>query len=358
MHPFDDVPTWAKNYVGWAYEKGYTEGISPTKFGSDNMIAKSYLTLVLRSLGYDDSDGDFSWDQALVFANEKELISNDELAIYNKNLFVRDYVSKISYNALTTSTKNGTRLCDKLLEQGSVSKDSLLTIGVAFEEDVSNFSDLVELSIDDGLYFYNRGESYQDNILSIDFFINRGELPEAVRDFVNISFPRWPKTMGSIEQLYIEDHKAEHFKGDLYNSAGYSGSVDENFEENINVLFLFNSLGEAIAYHEFDASNINIHLEKLIDIDIEFTGTYTTDYIYESFHIKKYDGGVEDQSYNLTNVSVSYSYSDLEKDKNNVRIATYKNVFKANEDVTFEVESISPDIKVIGSSTSPNSFSK
>ncbi len=50
QHPFTDVPSWANGYVGWAYEKGYTKGISSNQFGTGNMDAKSYLTLDAKSL--------------------------------------------------------------------------------------------------------------------------------------------------------------------------------------------------------------------------------------------------------------------------------------------------------------------
>ena len=32
--PFTDVPDWAQSYVGYAYAKGYTTGVEPTRFGS------------------------------------------------------------------------------------------------------------------------------------------------------------------------------------------------------------------------------------------------------------------------------------------------------------------------------------
>ena len=60
-HPFGDVPGWANNYVGYAYEKGLTNGISETEFGTGNATIQMYLTFVLRSLDYTDKNGeDFS----------------------------------------------------------------------------------------------------------------------------------------------------------------------------------------------------------------------------------------------------------------------------------------------------------
>lgn len=53
--PFTYVPDWAAPYVGYCYENGIANGTSAITFGSnDNMTAAQYLTLVLRTLGYDD----------------------------------------------------------------------------------------------------------------------------------------------------------------------------------------------------------------------------------------------------------------------------------------------------------------
>lgn len=62
--PFTDVPEWAQPYVGYAYEKGLTNGTGETTFSADKTLsATEYLTLVLRALGY-DSASDFAWDSA------------------------------------------------------------------------------------------------------------------------------------------------------------------------------------------------------------------------------------------------------------------------------------------------------
>ena len=48
--PFQDVPDWAAPYVGYAYEKGLTNGKSETRFDPDSTIrASEYLTFVLRA---------------------------------------------------------------------------------------------------------------------------------------------------------------------------------------------------------------------------------------------------------------------------------------------------------------------
>ena len=59
--PFTDVPDWAQSYVGYAYAKGYTTGVEPTRFGSSTPVSTAqFLTLLLRALGYEDGK-DFTW---------------------------------------------------------------------------------------------------------------------------------------------------------------------------------------------------------------------------------------------------------------------------------------------------------
>ncbi|MDD3323360.1 MAG: hypothetical protein PHS59_18140, partial [Paludibacter sp.] len=72
---FTDVPNWAKYYVEYAYSKGYSYGVSYTEFGaSDKTTAAQYITLVLRSLGYDGSRDGYTWDNPFAFAETIGLI--------------------------------------------------------------------------------------------------------------------------------------------------------------------------------------------------------------------------------------------------------------------------------------------
>ena len=61
-HPFTDVPSWADRYVAYAYEKGYTSGVSENLFGSQKTLTlNDYMTFLLRALEYNDKNGDFTW---------------------------------------------------------------------------------------------------------------------------------------------------------------------------------------------------------------------------------------------------------------------------------------------------------
>lgn len=105
--PFTDVPEWAKPYVGYCYSNGISKGVSATSFGSNNdMSASQYITLVLRTLGYNDAAGDFSWDKAPAKALEIGLIGQSCYTQYTTtDLFLRDNAAVIAYNALSQKLK-------------------------------------------------------------------------------------------------------------------------------------------------------------------------------------------------------------------------------------------------------------
>lgn len=55
-HPFRDT-SWAEHYIGYAYENGISNGVSPTAFGTEDPIETAqFLTLVLRAMGYSEVD--------------------------------------------------------------------------------------------------------------------------------------------------------------------------------------------------------------------------------------------------------------------------------------------------------------
>ncbi|MCT4686585.1 hypothetical protein [Vallitalea sp.] len=93
------------------------------------MSAKSYATLMLRALGYNDKNGDFNWSTALETAKEKEILSENEYNLLKDKQFLRDDMVSLSYNTLTVKIKdnNDKSLIDKLIEEEVVQKD----IGVA-----------------------------------------------------------------------------------------------------------------------------------------------------------------------------------------------------------------------------------
>jgi len=133
---FTDVPQWGRGYVNYAYKNGLTNGIGSNLFGSQDKInGKSYVTFLLRALGYDDSgeSKDFSWSGAVDFARSIGLLDEELYFRITNNPFIRDHVAKASYNALLQPLKDGSRtLLDKLVDSGAITEEqarSLTRIG-------------------------------------------------------------------------------------------------------------------------------------------------------------------------------------------------------------------------------------
>lgn len=125
-HTFTDVPEWAKNYVGYLVENGLSNGVSEELYGSNNPItAHQYYTFILRSLGYDDANGDFQWNTSLEKAKSLHMINEDEYNYLVNNDFLRDDTVLATYRGLLTNTKdNGVTLIDSLVQNEVISRVS------------------------------------------------------------------------------------------------------------------------------------------------------------------------------------------------------------------------------------------
>ncbi len=116
--PFTDVPVWAVPYVGYAYSKGLTMGISATAFGSSNPTSASmYITFVLRALGY-SSSADFRWDAAWELSDRLGITDG---RFRTNSAFTRGGVAIISDSALDARYKGSNRtLLETLTANGAV----------------------------------------------------------------------------------------------------------------------------------------------------------------------------------------------------------------------------------------------
>ncbi|MDF2890235.1 MAG: exported protein of unknown function [Clostridia bacterium] len=137
QHPFNDVPEWGNDYVGYLYHEKLTNGTSAAAFGSTDFInAKSYMTFILRALGYSDAIGDFTWDKSIEFAVKESLITELDLKSLKSEAFLRDHVAKYSYTALNMPLKNNTStLINKLIEIGAINENALDTIKEEVRDD-------------------------------------------------------------------------------------------------------------------------------------------------------------------------------------------------------------------------------
>ena len=117
--PFTDVPAWAKPYVGWLYQNKLTFGVGGNKFGSnDKCDARMMSAFLLRTLGYAEANGDFTYATALEYA---EAMGVADAVNQGTTDFTRDEMVAMSYTALSRPTKAGaTSLLAELVSEGAI----------------------------------------------------------------------------------------------------------------------------------------------------------------------------------------------------------------------------------------------
>lgn len=101
-HPFKDVPEWLDRYAAWAYEKGYTNGIDATTFGTQNKVSiVEFQEFLLRALGYSTAGVDdylTSLERALTCG----ALTDVEYIILRDCDFRRAHVAYLCYYNLDT----------------------------------------------------------------------------------------------------------------------------------------------------------------------------------------------------------------------------------------------------------------
>lgn len=119
-HPFTDIPVWADAHIGYAVEHGLANGGGTNQFGTSRAEAYTYLTLVLRALGYSDAPGgDFTWNDPFPLALEVGILP-EQVDTVN---FLRADVVLISYAALGAQLKDSQQtLAEKLIDSGVFSR--------------------------------------------------------------------------------------------------------------------------------------------------------------------------------------------------------------------------------------------
>ena len=130
---FTDLTGWegGKNYIAYGASKGYTSGTTATTFSQYELAGlDTYLTFLLRALGYSDAKGDFVWNRtSQSLAVQIGLMTQEQLDDALASGFYRDHVVIISYNALNTSLKDGSMtLGQKLVKAGVITQDQLALV--------------------------------------------------------------------------------------------------------------------------------------------------------------------------------------------------------------------------------------
>ncbi|MFI3226185.1 MAG: hypothetical protein R3Y09_02135 [Clostridia bacterium] len=118
-HNFTDVDAWADQYVAYAYNMGYTNGMTATEFGSTRYVRDlDYYTFILRALEYED-DIDFTWATAYEKALEIGIVPTDFPSYYE---LYRDHLVFVSYNALELKMDDHDyTLAEHLIDNGTIS---------------------------------------------------------------------------------------------------------------------------------------------------------------------------------------------------------------------------------------------
>lgn len=121
---FSDIPAWAADYAGYGERYGLVQGMGDGAYGAaDDVSALQFVTMMLRVLGYDDSEGGFEYRAALVFAQELGIIDEWEFGYYaGGGEFTRGDMCYILYRTLYSERADGGVLILHLLDEGVISR--------------------------------------------------------------------------------------------------------------------------------------------------------------------------------------------------------------------------------------------
>ena len=134
---FTDVPAWAKGYANYAYAENISKGISGTLFGTNNkMTAQQYNTLLLRTIGYNDSQGDFLWSAAVEKAYDLDILPVDLAVQYEKiTNYTKGDLIDTSFCFLEAEYKGEERtLIDQLIASGVIADELANDYGLAVKQ--------------------------------------------------------------------------------------------------------------------------------------------------------------------------------------------------------------------------------
>ena len=144
-HPFTDVPEWAAPYVGYLYANNITKGLTDDVYGSaQTATAAQYATFVLRALGYNDANGDFTWDKSLEKMASLGILTASQAQDFAIGSGVlRGNVVAISYFSLFAELKGtGATLIEKLFVTDKAVTAAQLRAASAIDARISMFSNI------------------------------------------------------------------------------------------------------------------------------------------------------------------------------------------------------------------------
>lgn len=167
---FHDVPDWAVGYANYAYTENISKGVSDTLFGTnDVMTAQQFNTLLLRTIGYDDGQGDFRWDMAVYKANDLGILPMELTLRYETDTkYTKKDLMETAFCYLEAEYKgSAVTLIGSLMNSGVVSRELALDYGLVAERLKSistniNKSDSSTFNLDDDTLSIS-GRTFDEN---------------------------------------------------------------------------------------------------------------------------------------------------------------------------------------------------
>ena len=117
--PFTDVSYNSAGYVSYAYRQGITKGTTSTTFTPGTALtARTYITFLLRTLGYSEEEGDFLWGEQTDLAASLGILTEEEARALAFSTLTRGDMVDLSYATLTCTLKGEARtLAEKLRDE-------------------------------------------------------------------------------------------------------------------------------------------------------------------------------------------------------------------------------------------------
>ncbi|MEG0765672.1 MAG: Ig-like domain-containing protein [Pseudoflavonifractor sp.] len=140
--PYSDVASgdYFYSYVGYAKEKGYTNGVGDHKFGKGQSASMAQMaTFALRGLGYSEAAGDFTYQSSVSVAASMGILDSTATPVN----FTRGHAVDVLYGAAATKVKNQTyTLLEKLIAGGTVTQAQVDLAGTYADGTAQGKSDI------------------------------------------------------------------------------------------------------------------------------------------------------------------------------------------------------------------------
>ncbi len=289
---FSDVPQWGISWTNYAYNNGLASGIGNGKYGADQALqANSYMTFMLKALGYSIDAGDFTWATALDKAVDIGLITFEEEVRLKTQPFLRDDLAYLSELTLRHTKKDSPlTLGESLVYDERLERDAAEHVELV-SDDVYDLLIKLFVELPDDAYDVVEAENMIDNIRSIpenyiemliedgtrirlinnpmtdepEYTYLRGEVPRGWED----TGLTWDDVPGAGGQLIVA-------------RIGYSYSSETHGSHNLELHEIGHQVDDVV-FSEYGADSTTTLFASLTDEEADlFTGAYY-DYDEEFF---------------------------------------------------------------------------